>query len=186
MDSVFGIGLPEFVLIIVIAGMVMGPERILKSARTLGVMTARLQDISRSFLRQLNSELDSIDETGQIKETVEELELLRRQVADLRNDVFTLATGTVAEVEKAKREISREIEHSILPPRPASGATARAVPIDDNGNNGRPSSSPSHQLKKSAEPAADPGATDVATSVVKSNRPPTLPKRLEIAEDPDA
>ncbi len=171
MDSVFGIGLPEFVLIIVIAGMVMGPERILKTARTLGVLTARLQAISRSFLRQLNSELDAIDETGQIKETVEELELLRRQVAELRNDVFTLATGTVAEVEKAKREISREIEHSILPPQHAAG-----------GNNGLPPRSPAHQLKKSAEPPDDHGPTDV----VKNNRSSVLPKRLEIAEDPDA
>lgn len=180
MDSVFGIGLPEFVLIIVIAGMVMGPERILKTARTLGVLTARLQAISRSFLRQLNSELDAIDETGQIKETVEELELLRRQVAELRNDVFTLATGTVAEVEKARREISREIEHSILPPQHASGADTPSAPA--GGRNGLPSSSPAHQLKKSADPAANHGAVDL----VKNNRPPTLPKRLEIAEDPDA
>ncbi len=50
MDSFFGIGLPEFVLILVIAGMVMGPERIVRMARSLGVVTARLQNISRSFL----------------------------------------------------------------------------------------------------------------------------------------
>ncbi len=180
MDSVFGIGLPEFVLIIVIAGMVMGPERILKTARTLGVLTARLQAVSRSFLRQLNSELDAIDETGQIKETVEELELLRRQVAELRNDVFTLATGTVAEVEKAKREISREIEHSILPPAHASAALTRSAPTD--GNNGLLSSSPAHQLKKNADLPAGPGAIDV----VKNKRPSALPKRIDIAEDPDA
>ncbi|HMT22539.1 MAG TPA: twin-arginine translocase TatA/TatE family subunit, partial [Promineifilum sp.] len=42
MDNVFGIGLPEFVLILVIAGMVMGPERIARTARSLGVLTARL------------------------------------------------------------------------------------------------------------------------------------------------
>lgn len=179
MDSVFGIGLPEFVLIIVIAGMVMGPERILKTARTLGVLTARLQAISRSFLRQLNYELDAIDETGQIKETVEELELLRRQIAELRNDVFTLATGTVAEVEKARREISREIEHSILPPRHAAGSATQSAPAV--GGNGLSSASPSYQLKKTAEPAAPPDAVDA-----KDNRPPALPKRLEVAEDPDA
>ncbi|MCO5178498.1 MAG: hypothetical protein M9896_00445 [Candidatus Promineofilum sp.] len=182
MDSVFGIGLPEFVLIIVIAGMVMGPERILKTARTLGVMTARLQTISRSFLRQLNSELDAIDETGQIKETVEELELLRRQVAELRNDVFTLATGTVAEVEKAKREISHEIEHSILPPQHAAGVSSRSASAGVA--NGIPSSSPSHQLKKSA----DPTATQDVIGLAKHNRSSALPlpKRIEIAEDPDA
>lgn len=179
MDNVFGVGLPEFILILVIAGMVMGPERILKSARTLGVMTARLQGVSRSFLRQLNSELDSIDETGQIKETVQELELLRRQVADLRNDVFTLATGTIADVEKAKRDISREIENSILPPQPASGAATR--PGLPGAGNGLTSSSPSYQLKKSAEPAANQAVADV----VKNDRPPALPKRIEIAEDPD-
>ena len=91
MDNVFGIGLPEFVLILVIAGMVMGPERIARTARSLGVLTARLQTISRSFFRQLNSELDSIDSDGQLKSTVDELNQLRRQVADLRSEVFTLA-----------------------------------------------------------------------------------------------
>ena len=62
MDNIFGIGLPELILILAIAGMVMGPERIARTARSLGVMVARLQEVSRSFFRQLRAELVSVDE----------------------------------------------------------------------------------------------------------------------------
>ena len=65
MDSVFGIGLPELILLVVLAGMVMGPERIVRYARLLGAMTARLQSVSRAFLRQLSAELDSVDSGGE-------------------------------------------------------------------------------------------------------------------------
>jgi Sec-independent protein translocase protein TatA len=121
MDGIFGIGLPEFILILVIAGMVMGPERIARAARSLGLLTARLQTISRSFFRQLNAELDAADQDGQIKSTVEELNLLRRQVADLRNEVMTLAIGTAAEGKQAFRDIQRETHNSILPPCLSAG-----------------------------------------------------------------
>ncbi len=48
MDNIFGIGLPEFVLILVIAGMVMGPERILRTAEGLTAERARLFVDARS------------------------------------------------------------------------------------------------------------------------------------------
>ena len=62
MDSVFGIGLPEFILIMLIAGIVMGPERIARTARWLGKTTAQLQAISRGFVRQLTAEIDGADD----------------------------------------------------------------------------------------------------------------------------
>ena len=83
MDSIFGVGLPELILVAVLAGMVMGPERIVRVARTLGLMTARLQGVSRAFLRQLSAELDSTDSDGQLRDTLDELQQLRRQVAEL-------------------------------------------------------------------------------------------------------
>jgi Sec-independent protein translocase protein TatA len=67
MDNIFGIGLPEFILILVIAGMVMGPERIVRAARSFGRLAARMQSVSRSFIRQLNAELESVDQDGQSK-----------------------------------------------------------------------------------------------------------------------
>jgi Sec-independent protein translocase protein TatA len=178
MDNIFGIGLPEFVLIMVIAGMVMGPERIARSARTLGRLTARLQAVSRSFFRQLHAELDSVDEGGQLKDTVAELNQLRRQVSELRSEVFTLAAGTKAETRQAFLDIRRETEQTIMPPE----LGAKAITPD------RP------QPAKNNEPVFRPPSLATNATPVTGNanggaspRPaPKLPQRLDVAEDPDA
>mgnify|MGYP003619266535 CR=1 FL=1 len=192
MDNIFGIGLPEFVLILVIAGMVMGPERILRTARSLGRLTARLQSISRTFFRQLNAELDSFDQDGQLRSTVDELNQLRREVAGLRSEVFTLTTGAAVDSQNAVRGLRREFENSIVPPSLAEGlrnnpATPPTVPqptttqaISDGG-------APVYQppsLLTPAESKSNPGAGEngafVAAQAIK------LPRRLEVREDPDA
>ena len=104
MDSVFGIGLPELILIAVLAGMLMGPERIVRFARAAGHMTARLQSVSRAFLRQLSAELDSTDADGQLRDTIDELQQLRRQVAELRSEVLTIA-DSVQDMEPANATV---------------------------------------------------------------------------------
>lgn len=179
MDNIFGIGLPEFVLILVIAGMVMGPERIARTARSLGALTARLQTISRSFFRQLNAELDSADTDGQLKSTVDELNQLRRQVSDLRNEVFTLASGAATETKQAFTDIRREAEHSILPPSLSSkSASQQTRPAEKNEEVHRPPSLADRPL---------PGAADSNGSsvTISSQPPPRMPNRLDITEDPD-
>jgi sec-independent protein translocase protein TatB len=181
MDSIFGIGLPEFVLILIIAGMVMGPERIVRSARALGRLTAQLQNISRSFVRQLNAELDSVDEDGQLKDTIDELNHLRRQVADLRKEVLTIASGTMTESTRALKEIKQETENSILPPELRSLANIEPLRDDE----------PIYPL-----PAWD--EVDAAQSNLPSrsnnghDRSPmadsqqgNLPNRLDVPEDPE-
>lgn len=180
MDNIFGIGLPEFILILIIAGMVMGPERIARTARSLGLLTARLQNISRSFLRQLNAELDSVDETGEIKSTVEELDKLRRQVSELRNEVFTLAAGTAGDGRKAINTLKREVENSILPPFTPN---ERQTPVQP-------------QSGRAGEGAEVLGQADIVTSdfpipngdsagLPAISRAVILPKRVVVSEDPD-
>lgn len=189
MDNIFGIGLPEFVLILVIAGMVMGPERILRTARSLGRLTARLQSISRTFFRQLNAELDSFDQDGQLKSTVEELNQLRRQVADLRSEVFTLTTGAALDSKTAMRELRREFENSIIPPSLAEGLRNNpATPVQPTTTQAADEGvAPVYQppsLLQQAEPKSSPGAGEngaiVAAPAIK------LPQRVEVIEDPDA
>lgn len=178
MDNVFGIGLPELILILVIAGMVMGPERIARTARSLGSLTARLQTISRSFLRQLNAELDSVDESGQLKSTVEELDQLRRQVTELRNEVFTLASGATLDGRKAIHTLKREVENSILPPD--SDAAVRATP--HHHANGQDDGTES-KVRLDADQPASPTVTSSSNQAI--GRAVELPKRVNVAEDPD-
>ncbi len=165
MDSVFGIGLPEIILILVIAGMVMGPQRIAVAARWLGKTTSQLQSISRTFLRQLNAELSAADSDGQLKETYNELQLLREQINELRQEVTTVTRNAVDEGKQAIDATRAEAENMIAPPtmRMASNPESKSV---------RPpslsSASPSNGHTNGSSPT-----------------PPELPSRVDVPEDPE-
>ncbi len=171
MDNVFGIGLPELLLIMIIAGMVMGPERIARTARTLGGLTAKLQSVSRTFLRQLNAELDAVDEDGQLRSTVDELQQLRRQVAELRGEIMNLAGNTANETQQVMRDIKQEAERAIMPPGLAA-ATAPAPPA---------------LLKETAvhRPPSLLGGDAPANGRPATAPPPGLPRLLDVDDDPD-
>ena len=91
MDSFFGIGAPELVLILILAGIVMGPERIGQVARWLGKTTAQLQAISRQFVRQINAELTAADQGEELKGAMDDIKALQRQVRQLRDELKTTA-----------------------------------------------------------------------------------------------
>lgn len=109
MDSVFGIGLPELVLILMLAGLVMGPHRIRQVARTLGRWTAQLQTISRQFARQLNSELDSLD-SGEMKGALQDVRDLQREVEALRNELGQTSRSVVQEGENAVKDAEEAVK----------------------------------------------------------------------------
>jgi Sec-independent protein translocase protein TatA len=89
MDSFFGISLAELVVILILAGLLMGPQHIRRVARTLGRVTSQLQSISREFTRQLNAELDSLD-TGEVKGAMQDMQDLQRQVQELRRELSAM------------------------------------------------------------------------------------------------
>lgn len=104
MDSFFGIGFAELIVILVLAGLVMGPQRIRDVARTLGRWTAYLQGISREFARQLNSELDSLDDGGQMKETMREMREMREELLNLRKELNQVPQSFVQDTKDAVDE----------------------------------------------------------------------------------
>lgn len=115
MDSFFGIGFAELIVILVLAGLVMGPARIRQVARTLGRLTGQLQSISREFARQLNAELDSLDDGGQMKDTMREMREMRQEILSLRQElnkvpkVFIEDTKDVVDETKSAVEEGRAI-----------------------------------------------------------------------------
>jgi Sec-independent protein translocase protein TatA len=134
MDSFFGIGLAELLVILLLAGLVMGPQRVRQVARTLGRLTARLQSASRAFMRQLNAELDTVDSTGELKATIKEVRDLRRQVTDLRQEVKSAARSFAQEeqaVTEGLRAASRQANQAMLAPaaQPESESLPRPVEV---------------------------------------------------------
>jgi Sec-independent protein translocase protein TatA len=162
MDSFFGIGLPEFVLIMIIAGIVMGPERIAKTARWLGKTSAQLQTISRGFVRQLNAEIEAADQGGEIKGAMREMQELQRQMAELKGELRSVAQSAVREPRQAMEAAHEEARQSIRPPTfPSLNHSANGPLATRQGDQG-----------EQAAPSYPPPSL-------------ALPKRVEVDSDPD-
>jgi sec-independent protein translocase protein TatB len=119
MDSIFGIGLPELMVILLLAGLFMGPHRIRKVARTLGYWTAQLQTISRQFARQLNTELDSLD-SPEMKGALQDVRDLKREVEALRGELGQTSRSAIQEGEEAMKEAGETHEGVTTPNRNGS------------------------------------------------------------------
>ena len=162
MDSFFGIGFPELVLILIVAGIVMGPERIGHAARWLGRTTAQLQKISRGFVRQLNQELDSSDDGQAIKETMQELQQLRKELTDLRGEVNQV-TG---EATRSGQKAVQDIQNSIKPPT----MTPPTFPAPPKNN---------EQAEAKTDSSSEKNGAADSTAV------PQLPTPLDVPDDPE-
>ena len=135
MDSFFGIGAPELVLILLLAGLVMGPQRIRQVAHWLGKTTAQLQAIARGFSRQLNAELDAVDGGKDMRAAMEEVQELRRQMAELRRDVTSIAVQPFEDGRRGLQNSQKAIGQSIKPPNlgeptPADTHTTLPKPVN--------------------------------------------------------
>jgi Sec-independent protein translocase protein TatA len=126
MDNLFGIGMPELILILIIAGVVMGPERIGKVARWLGKTSAQLQLISRSFIRQLNNELDGLDDGRALRDAMDEMQSLRQELQSLRQEFTSVTTAAAQEGKAALDEIENSIQPPSLKPAKTDGPTSGA------------------------------------------------------------
>jgi Tat protein translocase TatB subunit len=67
MDSIFGIGMNELVIIFLLAAIVLGPERLVRVAREAGKFIRNLKAYFSSFTDELKTELDVLDEIKNIK-----------------------------------------------------------------------------------------------------------------------
>lgn len=112
MDSFFGIGGPELVVILLLAGLIMGPERIRDVARYLGRLTAQLQAISREFARQLNSELDSV-EGGAVRGSMEDMQELRREVQALRRELTAMPKTLARDGQRVLQESKEVVDEAM-------------------------------------------------------------------------
>lgn len=165
MDSFFGIGAPELLVILLLAGIVMGPKRIQQVAFWLGKITAQLQSVSRGFARQLNAELAAVDEDGDLTDAWKEVQDLRRQLKDLKTEITAVATQPMAEGKKAVNEARQTVENSIRPPQlkqPKTSPPPEAAPADNG------------QIDDLQRQIDDlPG------------QPDSLPRPLEVSDDPE-
>ncbi len=66
--DLFGIGTNELLVILVLAAIVLGPERLARSAREIGKLVRNLKAYFGSLSDELKSELDVLDDLNKVKQ----------------------------------------------------------------------------------------------------------------------
>ncbi|MBE9221915.1 TatA/E family twin arginine-targeting protein translocase [Cyanobacterium stanieri LEGE 03274] len=69
--NVFGIGLPELILIFVVALLVFGPKKLPEIGKTLGKTLKGFQDASKEFQDEFKKEAQQIEETISMNAQIE-------------------------------------------------------------------------------------------------------------------
>lgn len=70
--NVFGIGLPEMILILVVALLVFGPKKLPEIGRSLGKAIRGFQDASKEFENEFKKETQQLEESVAMKAELEE------------------------------------------------------------------------------------------------------------------
>jgi sec-independent protein translocase protein TatB len=146
MDSFFGIGLFELVMIAIIALVVLGPERLPGAMREVGKYARQLRDVSNEFQSQFSEELKMLDEINPRKVISSALDpnasppakppaaaAAAAQAAKPAAAAKPLAATKPAAAAAPAPVVNGETANSILPPPPAAvePAPAAAPAVND-------------------------------------------------------
>ena len=82
--EVFGIGPLEIALVVIIAFIVLGPDRIPGTMRQLGIWTRQLRETVNNITRDYNTEISEL--TGEIT-------ALQNEIRSIQRDLGSIATG---------------------------------------------------------------------------------------------
>ncbi len=114
----FDFGFNEIVVIAVVALIVIGPEKLPKTARTLGHLFGRLQRYVAEVKSDINRELE-----------LEELRKLQQQVRTAAKDLETSMTAAARDVEAGVRSVESEL-NAAATPAPTAAPEARTPSPD--------------------------------------------------------
>jgi sec-independent protein translocase protein TatB len=114
----FDIGFSEIVVIAVVALVVLGPEKLPKTARTLGHLFGRLQRYVNDVKRDIQRELE-----------LDELRKLQQNVQSAAKEIETSMTAATRDVEQNVRDVEAALSAtSDAAPPPAPAAATPAAP----------------------------------------------------------
>ena len=112
----FDIGFSELLVIGVVALIVIGPEKLPRMARTVGVLAGRLQRYVADVKADINREI--------------ELEELRKMRDSMQQAASDLQSSVQSELNKTESELNKTVEDVVKdkPPEPAREQPAETKP----------------------------------------------------------
>lgn len=113
----FDIGFSEIVVIAVVALVVLGPEKLPKTARTLGHLFGRLQRYVNEVKRDIQRELE-----------LEELRKLHQNVQSAAKEIEDSMTSASRDVERSVRDVEAALGATAETPLPGPPAETPAAP----------------------------------------------------------
>jgi sec-independent protein translocase protein TatB len=142
----FDIGFSEIVVIGVVALVVIGPERLPRTARTLGHLFGRLQRYVNEVKSDINREME-----------LDELRRLRTEVQGAATELKESVTRMATEVETGVRSVEQQLNDAGREALAAPGATAPGEAVAEHGAAPAVTTDP-------AAASADPAATSASGS----------------------
>jgi sec-independent protein translocase protein TatB len=127
----FDIGFSEIVVIAVVALIVIGPERLPKAARTMGILFGRLQRYVNDVKSDINREIE-----------LDELRKLQKEVQSAASDLKSSVENAARDVETGVKSVESDLNAGMTDNPPAAdGETARsfepsALPNEPGGEMG--------------------------------------------------
>ena len=115
----FDIGFSEIVVIGVVALVVIGPERLPKTARTLGHLFGRLQRYVNDVKADINREME-----------LEELRSLREQVKSAATDLQQTVSSAASDMQAGVRSVEQQLNDAGRDDTPSPVASTAATPAE--------------------------------------------------------
>lgn len=138
----FDIGFSEIVVIAVVALVVIGPERLPKTARTLGLLFGRLQRYVNDVKADISREME-----------LDELRKLQREMQGAAREFEQTVTTAASDVAAGVRNVERELSDA---PAATAADPPAGQPSAGQPSAGQPSAVPTAEAP-SARQAALPG-----------------------------
>ena len=104
--DVLGIGMPEIILVLVVAVIVVGPKRLPEFAAQIARVIRQMRGYATDVTTQMRSELD---------ELTREYEQIRKELEEVRDTAVKDVDSITREVDRTVREVPAIIESSAEP-----------------------------------------------------------------------
>lgn len=162
----FGFSVWEIFLILVIALLVVGPERLPGLARTVGTWVHKIKKFVANAKAELDSEFNFQDMKDILNSQESEIAKLRALVEETRQEVTESGRQVLSAVDDAEASFRSAAQSE----QADQGASLKSI---DNVSSSASSTSPDNE---STGDAAEP---DVAADAPKPERPPSVPLSFE-------